>query len=633
MIAGYKIAALCVARIHDFSCFKFIAGLNEHLASMGWRLMVFHTCSELYWNTPTEKGEASVFDLIDYENTDVLIIHNEKIKNPAVQNKLMGKAYAHNVPVIVTGNDQDDCISVNFDYELGFEKVVRHVVEHHKVRKLHFIAGTKGNNFSDKREEVFRRVLAENSIPCDDSMISYGHFWSVPTKEAVEKLIGGGDIPDAIICANDIMAITACTVLSEHFLRVPEDVIVTGFDGIDEINFSVPRVSSCLCDYEDLAAKIAEVADKCSRGEYDGKNALIEPRLILSDSCGCANNIVINAADYLNTVNNRFYRFQEEYRALNELSSKVQMCSDIKEVTNELKHELLYDMNIMLKTECIDESVNPVVVRDTSGFGISMYHILDTDMGYSFEPALFPTSKLVPRLNEFMTLGYPVIFNAIHMLDVPLGYVSFHFKDCSIENYNKISQIIPTLNNALGNYRNLRYSHYLMNRLEDTYKHDGLTGLYNRVGFAKEYTGYYSSHYAGTRIHSILTDLDGLKYINDTYGHAEGDNAIRTIAAALKASCPTDALCTRFGGDEMFAVCSSEYDAEEIKASIIRFLDEYNEVSGKPYTVSASVGIFTTEAQEEVDFDSFVKQADKLMYKEKQEKKNRLRAQGHSPHQ
>ena len=70
----------------------------------------------------------------------------------------------------------ENTINVCFNYEDGFENVVRHVIEEHGCRKLHMMAGLKDNDFSERRIDVFKKVLSENNIPFSNSMISYGEF-------------------------------------------------------------------------------------------------------------------------------------------------------------------------------------------------------------------------------------------------------------------------------------------------------------------------------------------------------------------------------------------------------------------------------------------------------------------------
>lgn len=80
MIDGKKIIALCITKINEDASRKFITALNNSLPSEDCRLMVYATCSELFWNTPMESGESAVFDLLDFDAADIIVIFVEKSK-------------------------------------------------------------------------------------------------------------------------------------------------------------------------------------------------------------------------------------------------------------------------------------------------------------------------------------------------------------------------------------------------------------------------------------------------------------------------------------------------------------------------------------------------------------------------
>ena len=176
------------------------------------------------------------------------------------------------------------------------------------------------------------------------------------------------------------------------------------------------------------------------------------------------------------------------------------------------------------------------------------------------------------------------------------------------------------LNNALGGFINQRYKHYLMKKIERVSWIDTLTGLYNRRGFCAKYDRLLET-LGDEPLEVVMCDLDGLKYINDTFGHEEGDNAIHTAAVALKEVCPANAICTRFGGDEMMAVFPYEANGMDVRTLFCEYLDGYNSKSGKPYSVAASIGIYITANGEKPDFEELVKKSDGLMYEEKKRRK------------
>ena len=238
MICNKRTIALCTSRIFDSQTHPFIKRLNKELQEKEVRLLIYAINYDLYWNERDEKDETYVYDLVPYESIDLLILMDEKIKSHRISKKIIDAAGAHSVPVVVIDGEYEGTTFVGFDYEKGFEQIVRHVIEDHGAKKVHMVAGIKGNVFSDRRIRIFQQVAEENGISFSDDMVSYGEFWATPARRCAHELIDSGNIPEAVICANDIMAINVSVVLQENGLSVPEDVIVTGFDGFDEAKFS-----------------------------------------------------------------------------------------------------------------------------------------------------------------------------------------------------------------------------------------------------------------------------------------------------------------------------------------------------------------------------------------------------------
>lgn len=628
MIDGKKIIALCISKINEDSSRKFITALNNSLVSEDCRLMVYATCSELFWNTPIESGESAIYDLLDFDVTDIVVIFVEKIKNKQVINEIISKAAAHSKPVITVDGIYEGTISAVFDYEAGFRSVVEHVVDVHKIRSLHMMAGIKGNDFSEQRVKVFADVLRSRDIPFDrDTMVSYGDFWAEPATAATKKLIAEHRIPKAIVCANDAMALAVTNTLIASGYKIPEDVIVTGFDGIDEIWLSSPKITSCICSYDKIAKKISEIIGQCLDNSFMGENVLrIPATLVLSESCGCCRENPINVRRELYELNSRFYRYQDEEYSMYELVAQAISCTSIEELSGIISDSKFYDVDCALTPECFDETVSPLsVTKRENAYGEEMIDFFSSDEIRYMSYRSFPRRDIFPRLSELLKFEKPMLFFGLNFLNVPLGYVCFHFHNDDPANYCKVPQVIRALNNAVGGYRNLRYHNYLQNRVEEIYKLDSLTGLYNRNGFNREFARIVKqARENGGVISAALIDLDGLKSINDTYGHDEGDNAIKTAADAFRSSCPENAVCVRFGGDEMMAVYHGRISEATLRSDINACLNSYNASSGKPYRVSVSVGVYICD-DPDMDFDELVKESDKLMYFEKRSKKNRTK--------
>ncbi len=195
VIAGNRIISLCTSRIYDPQVFTFIRSLNEALRGKDIRLLVYSVNSDRYWDEETKTSETAIFDLIPFEQTELVIIMDERIKSRRISDELISRAGEYSVPVLVVDGIYDGIASVCFDYSRGFEAMVRHIIGQHSVRRIHMMAGYRNNRFSDERIDAFRRVLAEYDIPFDDSMVSYGDFWSLPSVKLLRSCLTEGSDP------------------------------------------------------------------------------------------------------------------------------------------------------------------------------------------------------------------------------------------------------------------------------------------------------------------------------------------------------------------------------------------------------------------------------------------------------
>lgn len=149
---------------------------------------------------------------------------------------------------------------------------------------------------------------------------------------------------------------------------------------------------------------------------------------------------------------------------------------------------------------------------------------------------------------------------------------------------------------------------------------DDLTGLFNRRGFfhlAEQQLKLANRHKMG--IFMLYADLDGLKTINDTFGHREGDRALIEMAKLLKRNYRDSDIIARIGGDEfvVIPVGTTGDNVEIINARFHTVLGHHNETMNRGYTLSVSIGIAYYDPEDPCTLDEFLLQADRLMYEQK----------------
>ena len=151
---------------------------------------------------------------------------------------------------------------------------------------------------------------------------------------------------------------------------------------------------------------------------------------------------------------------------------------------------------------------------------------------------------------------------------------------------------------------------------------DSMTGVYNREwGYKLIMDIIEERKFTKETISLCFVDLDGLKSVNDTYGHDEGDNMIITFVNALRACFRKSDIICRWGGDEFLLIIRNcEVDVvEKIMAKTYAKLENFNSTS--PYNISFSYGITSLPDDENIAIDMVITEADKLMYAQKQKKK------------
>lgn len=152
---------------------------------------------------------------------------------------------------------------------------------------------------------------------------------------------------------------------------------------------------------------------------------------------------------------------------------------------------------------------------------------------------------------------------------------------------------------------------------------DYLTNVYNRKKLQNHLTERINNTTRDGEFAAMMIDLDGFKVINDTYGHTEGDQALRIVADLIKKAVGKQVLVARYGGDEFCLVLDVKQatDIAKINDCINRQFNAFNALNIKPYQLSFSMGYEVFNKSKHKNVDVFIDVLDKFMYKDKGKKK------------
>ena len=210
--------------------------------------------------------------------------------------------------------------------------------------------------------------------------------------------------------------------------------------------------------------------------------------------------------------------------------------------------------------------------------------------------------------------------------------------EMEMEYFPSIYALLPQISLAIkftsvlsGLETSLDEAHSINRMLDNISMHDELTGALNRRGFAMETRKLVNDPAnEGLPAVYVYADINDLKKINDTFGHSEGDYAIKSLAHILRRSFRADDPIGRLGGDEFSAValCTGQSNAhsfdEEIKQRIKHAADEFNENSDKPYKVTVSVGVSRFVCHAGISLNDAIEAADAALYEDKKNKDRRI---------
>ena len=615
--ADHKLLGICYSKMTTESVRNTVDSICSKAAGDGWKILLFSSFSDLFNNTKETMGEASIYKLVNAEMLDALIVMSESIQNDDVSRMLIDHARRADIPVVTVDKEFDDTPCILFDYTTTFEQIVRHVIEDHGCRKVNFMAGVKGNPFSEERLDCYKRVLAENDITYDEERVGYGDFWEAPTIAAMDDFMKSSlPLPEAVICCNDTMAITVCQYLSERKISVPDDVIVTGFDGIELERYYRPRITTASVDFASIGIEIMKMIETARNGGTPPHIVKIPYKMRISQSCGCVN---INSEDPCEKILELYKRVNSSAQHESFMFSYLRRaaeCGTLREVANVMARYGDYCEWFCVNTDLFEKKksekrFHDVYTEMSDAFMVRFFDSAETD------GILFPTRELLPDLETALERHDVLFFSPLHFREEVLGYTCAAIGSEELIFANRRRYITHTtqiLENLINRVRLERANA----ELAEMHVRDPLTGLYNRRGFYNQVEKLENN---GKKAFIFSIDMDYLKYINDNFGHNEGDEAIKAVASALSSNGMNE-ICSRFGGDEFTVVgYGDENYPEEYVKKVRDSLNEFNSTAGKPYKVGISCGWEEIRPDHSPDIKDLIRTADFRMYDDKRKRK------------
>lgn len=626
--ATYRTIAVFVADINEEYNDSFLQSLNKCAFEYNFKILYFYSFSAQYFHEAHDDGEKNIFQLVNYDKIDGVVILAQAIKSREIAQDIADHAIQKGKPVVSIDRFLDGCININFNYDDALITIIKHMIEKHHLHCFNFVAGVRGNEYSERRLEIFRKVMAEYHIPVEEERIGYGDFWGVPTEKVMDDFLTSDlPFPEAIICANDLMAITVANRLVDAGYRVPEDVAVTGIDGLREARQHTPSITTAKYDIDAAVRNAYDALADVFDGNTPNDDIWINAQIIYGGSCGCVAeskhfpNLLMR--DLFEDIERTKLFNQKQIRMIEDLSDKNSFPEVFESVKTYAAEFCTQGFWLCIVDDFLTEEEFSDILEDTTlkrtGYSSRMDLMLCNQNGEWQGLIDFETKDLLPQLENILETASNIFFVPLHNHEHTIGYAAIA-SDRTIPNFRHCYQFFMNVSTVLEITKSHLRQHTIIQNLENKYVHDPLTGLLNRRGFYQKMQKIFTICVEQNKYLMIVSaDLNGLKPINDTYGHADGDIAISTVAKALSVAASNDEVCARFGGDEFVVAgqVDSKEEGQEYIQRVHAYLNSFNATSKKPYEVSTSLGVVTEIPNESMTLDQFINQADELMYSEK----------------
>lgn len=599
---------------------KICRGMAERAEQLGYNLAVFASFGS-YGSADSgyELGEMMIYDLPRYEELAGIVVVPDTFSIEGAYDYIMKKIRENaGCPVVSIRESVEGFNNILIDENVSVEGIVRHIIDVHGKKDIAFMTGQEYREDGLARLACFKRVMAEYGYPVPEHRVFYGDFWRGKGAEACDWFSEDGTYPEVIMCANDYMALSVIDELYSRGIRVPEDVLVTGYDGVEEAALYSPALSTVQIDFKDMAFKAVDLINR-HQDDDEVETLYAVLRVVPRTSCGC-----LDANDFSTVAKKRILHRAEAIRNNLDLQfsfltidlSRVRKVDEMHKVLSKYVFNIEGFQNYFV---CLREDIEEKAgsfrgYTDQMRVRVAIRN--RKNMGEVDIP--FTRRELLPRqfVGDEPQCFY---FFPLHYLEDSFGYEVFSFR--KEDKYGKtFTRWNISVSNAVYNIRFSIKMNDLIFELENMYIQDVMTGLYNRRGFEKYGRMQFSQARASDSMVCVIgIDMDGLKPINDIYGHHEGDSALRAVGYAITEAGVTGQIGARIGGDEFEVLfpCQTEKDVENWIHLFEKSLRNFNEKSGKPYEVHASLGYKFGVPTADDTIASYMKTADDLMYKNK----------------
>ena len=632
-----KKVAVFISALYEGMVRQTVDGLLKAAEGQNVKILFFtsfadnHTSQNYDRYQDYDTGDFVVYLLPDMKEYDALISFDTYMTGSFID--LIDRLKkAVTCPVITMGTVKEGTYSIVNDQDRSFSEVIEHLIDVHGCRDIIHIGGPKERSFCLERIEIFQNTMVEHGLDCGEDRIYFGTLRPECGEEIVPQILadyedrGDKKLPDAIVCVNDYTAIGVIQALESRGFKVPGDVIVTGYDDILRAQFNEPSITTSAQPFFRVGQTGMETLIRILKGEQVKAVTAVPGTLCRRQSCGCEPFNVYRK----DMIREKYIRIVTNLESLALSNTNLILGGAVGETAEDIYNEIeagcLKETGFRDAVLClIDGWEQRKLIQHRYTLKDETFNVVcGVWQGKPVKRQRLKKGQLLP--DDMMDDDKPYYIFPVHHMQYFLGYFIVNPELQGMEQLH-IKSWLVSISTVLMNWFFRNELKTTVDELEVLYQTDMLTGLYNRRGYYRFFESYYEEcRNAGTELAVFLIDMNGMKKINDRYGHAEGDFCLRTIAEAMKKSAKAEEICIRTGGDE-FVVLAKNYSQtmeQQFTRSVREQIAQALRRAGKHYQFTVSIGCCrnvpdpddTASIQSEAE--QYLRNADQAMYEEKQ---------------
>lgn len=612
-----KIAVFTAVWNADY-LYPFLQGLLQGAMDCGADLYIFNS----YGDSDREYeaytiGENNIFFLPDLREFDGVLIAANSLDVGSWVERMKQQISLLGIPCVGVEQPVEMEYAIGVDNYRAMYAVAEHLVRDKGCRVLNYVGGPFDNQENIFRKQAFLDVLSRYGLECNPSRVRDYSFLSKDGIQAYADFKEQGlEQPDAVVCANDYMAIGYLKGAEKDGLTAPRDFLITGFDNTKDAQQYFPCITSVDRSREELGRSSMAFLDDLIEKKQCPRQQYVPFRLALGQSTGDLPEHENSGAFLreLYDINIRNTRTRLNLRHLRTALLGRRSPEEFVEIVS--RYAPLMGMERFLVT--LDaRKLQENSQEEMLSFG--KYDGEQIQVSGSEGGALIPSQW---RRDEEVSHTY--LFSPCHCNGMRFGYW-VTIDNLEVIRENLLSEWMLALDNAMENLRQNLHLQIMNRKLSELYRRDSLTGLYNR--FALKEMGEQlicRNREQGRSTLLIFVDMDSLKKANDIYGHDVGDQALKTIAVGLKQVCANRLdFVVRYGGDEflLLGTYPGEAETEQIMQEVEKTITALGLELKLPFLLSASTGSAEIPPDDPEGLESFIRLADQRMYEHKMEKR------------